>query len=203
MAFELFQRGAVADPVSLLSDYQSKADSAYALGDYADAVLSAAIASEIQLDHTLSLMLYEESTPAAQVAGIWEKGLSWRLKHEYSHRLRGQWSQEAARWERNLSRLRGRIVHTGYRPQRQEAQAALEAHDRFVNFIFSRLIVMRLQYPWSTLLLAGRRRVEDAQHYRGKFKEFVVTVRSGGKEMPWLMSYFEWRERVDEMRVRL
>jgi hypothetical protein len=182
------------DPIFICQEYRAKADAAFLAGDYPDAVIAAAVASEVLLDHTLGLMLYEESVSVTDARVVWEGvGLATRLKNQYAGRLGGPWHREIEAWKEKVAELRGRILHAGYRPSAQEAESAVMSYDELNEFIRKRLIEKRTKYPWTTVSIAGLSKVRAEGKLSGKFKAFVADLDLNDPE---LERYLKWRDEV-------
>jgi hypothetical protein len=187
-----FNRMITRDPIFICQEYKARAEASFALGDYSDVVISAAIASEVLLDHVLGLMLYEEGVSAADARVVWDgTGLATRLKTQYTSRLGGPWNREIEAWKEKVARLRGRIVHAGYRPSGPESEAALLSYGALNEFLRKRLVEKRIKYPWSTLQIAGLSKVREEGKLNGKFKAFVEGLDLSD---PWLEHYLKWRD---------
>ncbi|WP_140394458.1 hypothetical protein [Streptomyces recifensis] len=177
-------------------------------GDYANAVIHAALASEILLDSLLGLLLWEEQieAPDFQAALIVfdeskNGGLASRIKREYGPRLGGNWNPAAngpvRRWSEDLAYMRGRVVHRGYRPSRAEAEKAIAASDKLLEFVKARLALRAERYPRTCLMILGEpglRRIGGWKWAR-KFLESTEE-----HPLSWFSGYSTWRDTVDSMR---
>ena len=176
-------------------------------GDYGNAVIHAALASEIVLDSILALLLWEEQLHAptidAAVAAFDESrgGLATRVRREYAPRLGGNWDPEkrgpVQAWARDLARLRGRVVHRGYRPTEAEAEAALSASNGLLDFIKGRLAVKARNHPRTALLVLG----EPGLRRLGGWKAAEAYL-AASQHSPddWFRDYAAWRSKVDAAR---
>ncbi|MDP8931902.1 MAG: hypothetical protein M3O70_25865 [Actinomycetota bacterium] len=193
------------DPLVLFSERMLNARIAlWQTGDYGDAAVQAALACEVLLDAVLGLMLWEEQlvAPDEQIAAaIFGVPLKSRVRREYHPRLGGDWSLtdggSVATWDEQVARLRGRVVHRGYRPTQDEAYAAVEeASGALLDFVKGRLAERVRTYPRTSLLLLGEpglRRL-GAWNAIERFAQEVADT-----EPLWLLSYRDWRNRVDAL----
>ncbi|MFF8572811.1 hypothetical protein ACF06L_16515 [Streptomyces sp. NPDC015408] len=176
-------------------------------GDYANAVIHAALSAEILLDSVLGLMLWEEQieAPDFQAAvDIFDEakngGLTSRVRREYAPRLGGIWNPSqkgpVRHWKDELAFLRGRVVHRGYRPSRAEAERALEVGDELLDFVKARLASRAKQYPRTCLMILGEpglRRIggwRAAERFLGSTDEHPLR---------WFSGYSTWRDTVDAL----
>ena len=131
-------------------------------GRHGESVVQTAIAAEVLLDATLGLLMWEESASGqmtrTDAAAVFSTDLLPRIRREYHPRLRGQWSLSGVNlspWYERLARLRGRIVHAGYRPDAEEAQLARDALVTLESFIGNRLAASLNEYPKTAWLFFG------------------------------------------------
>lgn len=103
-------------------------------GNYRNAVLNAATASEVFLDTLLIHLAWEDKSAPDQTAKLFQKhdSISKRVKALYSSRLKGgNWDLDGnapiAVWYRDCMGLRNRIVHSGYAPSLNETRRAIDA----------------------------------------------------------------------------
>ncbi|MGW5689618.1 hypothetical protein ACWEWX_01235 [Streptomyces asiaticus] len=176
-------------------------------GDYGNAVIHAALSSEIVLDSILALLLWEEQLQVpsidAAIAAFDESrgGLTTRVRREYAPRLGGTWDPEkkgaVQAWARDLARLRGRVVHRGYRPTENEAVAALSASDALLDFIKGCLAAKARNYPRTALLVLG----EPGLRRLGGWKAAEAYLEAS-QHCPddWFREYAAWRRKVDSAR---
>jgi hypothetical protein len=187
-----FNRMLTHDPIFICQEYKARAEASFAFGDYSDAVIFVGIASEVLLDHVLGMMLYEEGISATEAKDVWDGvGLATRLRKQYASRLGGPWNREVEVWKDKVARLRGRIVHAGYRPTETEAQAAIVSYEDLNEFLRKRLVERRIKYPYATLQIAGLNKVRAEGKLNGKFKAFVEGLDLSD---PWLGRYLKWRD---------
>ncbi|MFD5272261.1 hypothetical protein [Streptomyces sp. NPDC058335] len=178
-------------------------------GDYSNAVIHAALSSEIVLDALLGMLLWEEQIEDPDVTAavdVFDEakngGLASRVKREYGPRLGGNWNPSVngpvRRWSEELAHLRGRIVHRGYRPSRREAERALEVSDELLDFVKGRLALKSKTYPRTCLMILG----EPGLRRIGGWK-WANRFLAGTDEHPlsWFSGYSKWRDAVDFARA--
>ncbi|MFE7298065.1 hypothetical protein [Streptomyces sp. NPDC057579] len=178
-------------------------------GDYGNAVIHGALASEILLDSLLGLMLWEEQLNSPDfdaAAAVFDEakngGLATRVRREYGPRLGGNWNPgvdgPVRRWSADLARVRGRVVHRGYRPLRAEAERALDAGDGLLEFVKERLAARTDRYPRTSLMILGEPGLRRVGGW-GRVSKFL----DGNEEesLSWFSGYSEWRDAVDSMRT--
>ncbi|MEU9537507.1 hypothetical protein [Streptomyces mirabilis] len=176
-------------------------------GDYGNAVIHAALASEIVLDSVLALLLWEEQlqVPSIDAAlNVFDEsrgGLATRVRREYAPRLGGIWDPgkrgALQDWARDLANLRGRVVHRGYRPTEAEAVVALSASEALLDFIKGRLAIKARSYPRTALLVLG----EPGLRRLGGWKAAEAYLKAS-QDHPddWFREYAAWRSKVDAAR---
>lgn len=178
-------------------------------GDYVNAVIHAALASEVLLDSLLGLLLWEEQLPSpglSVAAAVFDEakngGLASRVRREYGPRLGGNWNPATngpvRGWSEDLARVRGRVVHRGYRPTRAEAQRALEASDELLDFVKARLASRVRLYPRTCLMVLG----EPGLRRIGGWKWAEKFLNSTDEHpLRWFSGYSAWRDAVDALRT--
>ncbi|WP_282828655.1 hypothetical protein [Gulosibacter sediminis] len=114
-------------------------------GNYRDAVLTSATASEVLLDTLLVSLDWEDRKTPEQTAQAFQdvRRISSRVKTLYARRLKGRWETEGsgpvATWYRDTMLLRNRIVHGGLSPTLVQARQALEGVSLLESFVIERL----------------------------------------------------------------
>lgn len=165
-------------------------------GDYAAAVVAAHTAGEILFDTILYMMAWEEGTPYEEAAEWFEKsGLTARLRSHYHSRLAGAWQPDDTRtvlgkWTDSVTKVRGRVVHAGYRPSEWEATVAVNLLGEIGHFVKDRLAEKCMKYKRTALLLLGQPGLERRGLYGGQIKKFVEE--EAGNEDPWIAAYRKW-----------
>lgn len=175
----------------------------YRVGDYGNAVTHAHIAAEILLDGVLMFMLWEEKKSAADAAKVFDSGLAKRVRLDYSPRLGGNWdptsSGAVGKFDQDLMKLRGRVVHAGYEPSKAETDAALRAYGDLFDFVKDRLIEKRNKYPISVLHIAGQPGLERRGLWKGRIKQFVEDP--ANHDSKWLVAFSKWRDDANAFRT--
>jgi hypothetical protein len=175
------------------------ADAIYALnrlGDTANAVIFAQLASEILLDTTLTAILLDEGKDAETAANMVSLPLAKKVKSELPPRLGGSWDLTrggiVGEWKDKLWAIRGRVIHGGYVPTRDEARAALQAASALEDFVHDRVAARRNEYPRAALIIVG---VEGLQN-RGVWSGQIV--RNAEKFGPDLLDrYADWSNELE------
>lgn len=171
-------------------------------GDYGGAVVNAALGVEVLLDSLISMLCWEEGLRPTEIAAtVFSKSLARRVRTDYHGRLGGNWSLAGtgpvADWARVLARLRGRVVHRGYRPARKEAKAGVDVAYRVSEFVKERLADRCKSYPRTTLLLLGRPGLERLGRWH-VLSDFVEN--EADEEPEWLAAFKQWRDELDAAR---
>lgn len=177
-------------------------------GDYPAAVIACHTAGEVFFDALLLMMAWEEmayfhgSTLAREQTVDWftkRSSLESRLRQHYHNRLRGGWDTARAgtplhRWVTNVSRLRHRTVHAGYRPTEFEAGAALTALDEAKEYVVGLLVGdrNRTRYPRTTYMTVGRDGLERRDLFNGQIRRLAEM-----SEEEWVFSFGEYRRWLD------
>jgi len=169
-------------------------------GDHANAVVQLAMSIEVLLDRVLSLMIWEETLGRPDhLAAARSLGLDLRpkLRQQYHVRLGGQWDITAgalAAWDTGIARLRGRVVHAGYRPTSSEVETALAAAAQMEAFVLNRLTANLVKYKRTALLILGEPGLRRRQvwHKVSRFAENEADT-----EPDWLKAFITWRDAVD------
>lgn len=167
-------------------------------GDYQETVISAETAMESLLDGILMMMLWEEGVDPQVAATLLEESFSYRVRTAFSGRLGGDWNVRGkgpiGRWGRQLYPVRGRVVHTAYRPSEDEARAALATLAEVEEFVKKRLVAKRFAYPKATFLTLGRAGLD---RLGGWSKRFDATVRAQPSVPPqWILDFGRWRAEI-------
>ncbi len=170
-------------PFDMYVDLRRDATVAYhKYGNYRDAVLTAASASEVFLDSLLTCMLWEENCIPEQAAQVFHGAfaISDRVKKEFAGRLRGDWalvgSGVLAKWYKDVMVLRNRVIHGGHRPTLEEAGKSLQGMQELETYAGDRLadaLVLKT-YPRTAFYMLGypglRRRGAENRRFRDFMK---------------------------------
>ncbi|QUY62382.1 hypothetical protein [Gulosibacter molinativorax] len=114
-------------------------------GNYRDAVLTAATASEVLLDTLLICLDWEDQRTPEEAAQQFQDArmISSRVKALYDRRLKGRWeiggSGPIATWYKDTMLLRNRIVHGGFSPSSELAQKAIDGVALLESFVTDQL----------------------------------------------------------------
>lgn len=172
-------------------------------GQPAEAAVQAAIAAEVLLDGVLGMILFEDKILGREqsnepAVAAFSTNLSRRIRGCFHPRLGGRWTFSTggpiAAWNEATAGLRNRVVHRGYRPTRDEAEASVRALNELEGFVCNRLADRSSTYPRSALAVLGRRGLESRGHWhRSRF-----STESIGPVMDFLSSYRAWRDLIDE-----
>lgn len=153
-------------------------------GQYTEAVLTAAAASEL-LIRTVSRMLvwelghvrYGYTPPVTDWGQVDPKDLIGKI---LSPELRGNWSSQGgahpvAQWRTHVAQTRSRCIHFGHRATGVEAEAAILAMDSLAGHLKTRLIANRSSLPRTAglILLDGRTRPEDLAQWHDSYRREV------------------------------
>ncbi|MFE2872068.1 hypothetical protein [Embleya sp. NPDC059259] len=193
-------------PLELAMEHSLEASACFHKhGDYSNALIHAALSTEIFLDAVLGLMLWEDQLTdptidrAVRAFSESNGGLASRLRREYGPRLGGSWDPSIRgpiqNWTKNLAALRGRLVHRGRRPSKSETLEALTAADEIFEFVKTRLSEKVRIYPRTALLIIGLPSLTQ----RGRARRAHDYLKSENGQSPdtWLMEYDSWRRNVD------
>ena len=187
------------DPFSLFAERARLGQTATERGEFADAIVNAAVSMEILLDGLLGLMLWEEGASITAAAEALSKPLADRVRSEYHGRLGGAWNSNANpavhAWIDDIQRVRGRVVHRGYRPTEEEAWKANAAATNLEEFIRSRLIERRTVYMRTTLMWLGLPGLARRGLWNGKIRRWFEGSTENSDD--WIPTYEVWRTQVD------
>lgn len=175
----------------------------YVRGDNAAAVIWAHVAVEVLLDSVLQMMLWEEGVRPREALVLFAKGLRERVRSSFQSRLGGDWNLvkgPMAEWGGNggLAELRGRVVHRGYRPTREEATRALETIENIQKFLMGRVRMKRTRYPRTTMLSVGRATLEREGLFTGEFARKIDEI--ADVEPLWTREVAEFGESIARLR---
>ena len=172
-------------------------------GRFGDVVINIQTSIEVLLDALLSLLLWEEGMSPEEAARdvFSDDGFAKRVRTHFHARLGGDWRTESGGamtvWAVDVARMRGRVVHSGYRPSREEAQQALDTAQRVEDFVRQRVAHVRTRYPRTALLLLGRPGLERIGVWSGQIREFAERAE---EEPDWLGSFRDWRDALNDAR---
>jgi hypothetical protein len=193
---------ATAHPLASLTDIRSEASAALRNGDYRAAVMLYHTASEVELDITVMLMLWEEGVAPSDAVELFRKHLVGRVRSEFPPRLGGIWDNRngsvVETWRRDLVLLRHGAVHGGFPVRPPQASAAKQAHDAMITHLFDRLVVNHKKYPKTASALlslaAFERRGKKSKAIEATFQQLQ------GQE---LQEFNHWRAELTRLRSTL
>ena len=172
-------------------------------GDYRVAVLFASMAAEVLLDDLLAHLFWEEAVRPEDAAVVFDGFLVSRVKREYQARLGGNWvltgSGALANWSEKLAKLRHRIIHAGYEPDRPAAVAATNALAALESFLTERLSTAAVlkQYPRTAIAMMGRPGLKR----RGKWSRRLQSLIDSTDEPLWGETFNRWRAAMNRCRA--
>jgi len=198
--------GAVSARDPLVPYHDRFVDSIHALerlGDTANAVILRQLSIEILLDVLLAMLAWEGgATPEDAAEQLFALPLTRRLRDAFPRRLGGSWavdrSTEAGQWFAGLYALRGRVIHGGYVPSREEARAAMQGASAFEEFIRARLAARASTFPETSLNMLG----ENGLRQRGAWTRRFAT-QAANLEKESLIRFLAWREELTKARASL
>lgn len=197
-----------ADPLTLFRERMLDAERAVSMeGDFGGAVIAGALGGEVLLDAVLGLLLWEKSSapasdgPVEDAAETIGKPFRARLRSAYHPLIGGTWTPNGGGpldiWD-GIARLRGRILHRGYRPRAVETGEALDSVNKLYGQIAQLIANKAGLFPRTALMIVG----EEGLKEREKWDQVRKFASDRAKaEPPWRDNYAEWRNRVD-LRLR-
>ena len=193
-----------ADPLTLYRERMLEAEKALSLeGDFGAAVIAGALGGEVLLDAVIGLLLWEKySAPTAdgsveEAVAVYKKPLRPRLRSSYHPLIGGSWTPgsggPADSWD-SIARLRGRILHRGYRPKAAECAEALTSVNNLYEQIAHLISTKAKVYPRTAMMMVGKASLEA----RGTWVQIrKFASERATTEPPWRDSYASWRDKVD------
>ncbi len=172
-------------------------------GDYQNCIVQCQIAIEVLFDTLLQLLQWEEGVAPRDAANVlYREGLEKRVRSHFPPRLGGDGNSKGrgvvARWAQQVAPLRHRVVHTGYRPTRDEALEAMAILAELDDFVRDRLIERRTRYPRSTLMTLGSPGLKRYGVWSGKIRAFAEHA---DEEPNWIHAFNVWRHTLLEERA--
>lgn len=190
------------DPILVYAERVLEAERAFKHdGDLGNAVVQLAMAIEVLFDRVLSLLIWEQSLgnpdfdAAATAVGM---NLKPKVRTQFGIRLGGSWDVTMGAlgaWDTKIARLRGRVVHGGYRPTHLEVTDAFAAAKQVEEFVITRLLANLSTYPRTNLLILGQPGLERRGAWTARIRSFVeqrATV-----ESDWIDGFVDWRSQVE------
>lgn len=179
-------------------------------GRYSEAVVQSAVAAE-SLITTLSLMLAWETTSDSdadvEAAARWHnKGLTARCEHmqhylgnDFASVSAGAW----AGWDKDVRRVRNRVVHAHYRASTTEAEVAVNTVASLRDAINAALVDKCKQYPKTCLSQLSGGDIHEVKGRRGDRVRALLAdaykdYREGDEPVQagWVRDFSAWREKV-------
>lgn len=200
-------RASAGDPFAIYAERRLEAEmEVWTTGRMGESVLQCGIAAEVLFDALLGLMMWEEhqqgSLTVYGAAEVFSSDITPRLRSEYAKRLGGQWSFQSepmSGWFNDITHVRNRVVHGGYRPDKHKAADALDALLAVEKFVGDRLAERWLTYPRTAWLFLGTSGFEK----RGGLRRADAWLQeNGANTAPWVREYRGWREQVDALVAR-
>jgi hypothetical protein len=187
-------------PSIALGQLQADLDNAlHHTGNFRAVLMFAHSASEILMDTALMAMLFEEEKTPREAAASFAKPLKTRILTEYHDRLGGAWAPKGsgavAVWLRDVLLVRHRVVHAGYSPLYEEAEAARKAHFSLGQHLRDRLAARVKRYPFTAGLLV-RAPGFERRGIRTKAAEAAVLA-----ETARLTEFVGWRDDLIQLRA--
>lgn len=200
---QILRKLVIGDPLVLFQERRLNAEIALRTsGDFADSCIQSATAAEIMLDSLLGMLLWEESltdeTSSDDVAvEVLSQPTARKVRNSYHSRLGGDWRLEGsgviADWYSDTAGVRNRVVHRGYRPERDEAEAAFERVQKLMKYVCDLLQMKRRRYPRTTLSFLGF----DGLRRRNAWSDDIFGDAVIGPIYESLRQYVDWRDRID------
>lgn len=173
-------------------------------GQYGAAIAAAATSIEVLCTSLVSSILWEKCLQSAE--NDWKSALTHAATREIFRErivrnaqvflqthLGGNWSSDSSEWQiyrRKVPSLRGRIVHAGFLPSRQEAEDALQTAMDAHTFVYSQLANKRNQFPRTCWLFIGREGLVRRKLFSGKIKHFYETI--APQESDYVTLFANW-----------
>lgn len=162
----------------------------------AAAVLVGATAEILFRELHLHLCWEEGLDPRSYVEAAARLPISDLVRGEFHARLGGRWNEHqrgpVADWSMLIARLRNRVLHTGYRPDREEIDAASTAYVALERFIGDRLAASLRKYPLTAIGFLGR----DGLARRGVERAFERTMAATFGPADPNKNFARWRREV-------
>jgi hypothetical protein len=194
------------DPVLTYREFSLSARAAASTrGDYAEAILKAAVAAEILLKNSAAVLIWKVLTYGKSPAPDWAKGDKEVLGRRpafiigsiLSPALGGNWdssklSSPVGAWRHNIARLRNSVIHRGHQPSDSEAAEAVDALRGLERHVCDRIAARAQQYPRAAVMSVGLPKLEE----RGAAGRVRATLANSGTEN-WNEMHVAWRDGLD------
>jgi hypothetical protein len=183
------------DPFALFAERIQRAQAALEAGDFSDAVVDAAVATEILLDAVLSFMLWEEKATPREAKAVLADPLATRVKTAYHQRIGGRWDSTREpvlkAWDDDVMLRRHRVVHRGIRPTESEAHRALDGARALERWITELVVAKRFAYMRTTLLMVGIPGLQRRDLWSQRMRAALASTGEGPDS--WVPDYIAWR----------
>lgn len=164
-------------------------------------VITTAIAAEVFLDALLLHMLWEEHTEPADAADVFDRatGHQARVLTHFPPRLGGDWDPNGTgpvgRYFSRLAYLRNRVVHTGARPDQDQAITASDVLDDLQTFCGDRLAgpAALRRYGRTAMGFLG----ESGLRRRDAWTQWMKRLVASDAEPKWIDAFKRYRHLVD------
>jgi len=186
-------------PILAIGSLQHELQQAmYVDGNFRAVAIFAHSASEILMDAALMAMLFEENKSPADTAMTFTRPLKTRVLCDYHDRLGGTWtprgSNAVATWIRDVLLIRHQVVHAGYLPIYEEAQAAHDAHFDLGTHLRDRLASRAKKYPFTSGLIVTAHGFERRGIHT---KASDAAIRASSER---LQEFVQWRDALIQLR---
>lgn len=172
-------------------------------GDYRRTVILLGLWTETLVASVLACALWEPTFPhsasedqlrsAARALSLDPKPMRAVL----GQLLGGNWDPNgmtaSGTWQQKGAKLRNKVVHEGYRVERDEAREAYAASLVLDTFIRERLITQIRKFPRTAAMLIGIEELERLGVLNLRLRKLLTAERS---DPEWVTSYLEWRHHV-------
>lgn len=163
-------------------------------GDYRSAALAAATSAEIFIEDLIKHLLWEGGKTPEECVNLYtdqrQSALS-RSKRHLPELLGGSWQDDrpgAMRaWQEKSAKLRHRVIHAGYHPDRSETQAAIDAVLGFQDHAIDALRKKRNKYPRTALALIGVERLQAEGLISPQIQGIIDS------DLSWIGRFTAWR----------
>jgi hypothetical protein len=144
-------------------------------GDFTQAVLAAATASEFLIKQTAWAIEWEAAErgdePAVSLKELFEQKPGGLIGSVFTRRLGGNWSTQTCRtpagsWRHHVAQVRNSIMHRGARATEWEALLAIQAEERLCGHLTERVMARRAEWPRTAnvLALTGGPKTDTPRH---------------------------------------
>jgi hypothetical protein len=190
------------DPFDVYSDLRREAMAQRHFdGNRRMVLVALAAAGEVLLDTMLLHMLWEEQTPPEEAVRYFDRneGHTSRVARYFPGRLGGGWDpaakSPAGNYQRELVRLRHRVVHAGHEPTDEEVKTAWSALFELEHYLGDRLAAGHNLKRYTRTAMAWL--AESQLRRRNRWTRHVQRLVLDPSEPDWVDSFSRWRLHVD------